>query len=255
MSRILRHRPSPAMVVAFIALSVALAGTATALPGRNAVKKGDIARSAVTSRNIARSAVRSNHIKSGRSRGRRLPSEPIDSSLVGSDALTGSNIQESSLGTVPNATNADNAAKINGLGVQKFFFRGPAVTASAPVLSVNGLTLNAGCNSGTDLTVSATTTVGGAIIHSGGTWNTAGGVEQDFYIEDNDFNVGNTFDPLDNATTGSTSLEGNLVYVRQDGGVVNASFLAQETGGHCTFAGTVTGYGKEAEDRRRIDGA
>ena len=40
MSRILRHRPSPAMVVAFIALSVALAGTATALPGRNTVKKG-----------------------------------------------------------------------------------------------------------------------------------------------------------------------------------------------------------------------
>ena len=36
-------------------------------------------------------------------------------------------------------------------------------------------------------------------------------------------------------------LEGNLVYARQDGGVVTASFLGQESGGFCTFAGTVTG--------------
>jgi hypothetical protein len=229
------------MVVAFIALSVALAGTATALPGRNVVKKGDIARSAVTSRNIARSAVRSNHIKSRNITRSKIAQRAIDSSLVGSDALTGSNIQESSLGTVPKATDADNAAKVNGLGVQKFFFRRPAITASAPVLTVGGLTLNAGCNSGANLTVSATTTVGGAIIHSGGTWNSAGGAEQDFYIENNDFNVGNTFDPLDNAVTGSTSLEGTLVYVRQDGGIVTASFLAQETGGNCVFAGTATG--------------
>ena len=241
MSRILRHSPSPAMVVAFIALSVALAGTATALPGRNKVKKGDIARNAVTSRNIARSAVRSEHLKSRSVTRSKIARRAVDSSLVGSDALTGANIQESSLGTVPNATNADNAAKVNGLAVQKFFFQKPAITASAPVLSVNGLTLNAGCNSGPNLSVSATTTVSGAIIHSGGTWNSAGGAEQDFYSEDNSFSVGNTFDPLADATTAGTSLEGNLVYARQDGGVVTLSFLGQESGGFCTFAGTVTG--------------
>jgi hypothetical protein len=241
MSRILRHSPSPAMVVAFIALSVALAGTATALPGRNKVKKGDIARNAVTSRNIARSAVRSEHLKSRSVTRSKIARRAVDSSLVGSDALTGANIQESSLGTVPNATNADNAAKVNGLAVQKFFFQKPAITASAPVLSVNGLTLNAGCNSGPNLSVSATTTVSGTIIHSGGTWNGGVAAEQDFYVENNDFNVGNTFDPLDNATTGSTSLEGSLVYIRQDGVVVTVSFLAQESGGNCTFAGTATG--------------
>ena len=47
MSRILRRRPSPAMVVAFVALCVALAGTANALPGKSRVKKDDIARAAV----------------------------------------------------------------------------------------------------------------------------------------------------------------------------------------------------------------
>jgi hypothetical protein len=237
MSRILRHRPSPAMIVAFIALSVALAGTASALPGRNKVKKGDIARAAVTSRTIARSAVRTQHVRSRSITRSKIAQRAIDSSLVGSDALTGANILESSLGAVPNATNAANAAKVNGLTVQKFFFRGPAGTPSGPVLSIGGLALNAGCNSGTNLSVSATTTVGGAIIHSGGTWNSAGG----FYAEDNDFSVGNTFDPLADVPTGGSSLEGNLVYVRQDGGVVTASFLAQENPGNCTFAGTVTG--------------
>lgn len=241
MSRILRHRPSPAMVVAFIALSVALAGTASALPGRNKVKKGDIARAAVTSRTIARSAVRTQHVRSRSITRSKIAQRAVDSSLVGSDALTGANILESSLGAVPNATNAANAAKVNGLTVQKFFFRGPAGTPSGPVLSIGGLALNAGCNSGTNLSASATTTVGGAIIHSGGTWNSAGAAEQDFYAEDNDFSVGNTFDPLADATTAGSSLEGNLVYVRQDGGVVTASFLAQENGGNCTFAGTVTG--------------
>jgi hypothetical protein len=241
MSRITRHRPSPAMVVAFIALSVALAGTATALPGRNRVKKGDIARSAVTSRTIAKNAVRSRHIKSRNVTRSKIAEKAIDSSLVGTDALTGANILESSLGTVPNATKAADASKVNGLSVQKFFFRGPPVTSSTNVLSVGGLALNAGCNAGTNLTVSATTTVGGATVHAGGSWNGLTANEQDFYVEDNDFNVGETFDPLDNTATGSTSLEGSLVYVKQDGGVVTASFLGQETAGNCTFAGTATG--------------
>ena len=35
MSRIMRRRPSPAMVVALVALGVALAGTANALPGKS----------------------------------------------------------------------------------------------------------------------------------------------------------------------------------------------------------------------------
>ena len=60
MSRMLRRRPSPSMVVAFIALCVALAGTANALPGRARVKKDDIARAAVRSHSTSsRTAVRS----------------------------------------------------------------------------------------------------------------------------------------------------------------------------------------------------
>ena len=81
MSRILRHRPSPAMVVAFMALCVALAGTASALPGRNAVEADDIARNAVRTSDIARNAIRNRHIRARSVTRSKIAKRPIDSSL------------------------------------------------------------------------------------------------------------------------------------------------------------------------------
>jgi hypothetical protein len=241
MKPILRNRPSPSMIVAFIALCIALAGTATALPGRNKVRSDDIARGAVHSSDIAPKAVRSIHIKARSVTRSKIANRAIDSALVGTDALTGANILESSLGDVPKATSAASADEVNGLSVQKFSFRGAPGKSVPAALNLGGLALNATCNAGPALSVSATTTVSGAIIHSGGTWNSAGGNEQDFYVEDDAFNVGDTFDPLDDAITASTNLEGSLVYVRQDGGLVTASFMAEASGGNCTFAGTAIG--------------
>src|SRR5688572_8500092 len=120
MSRLLRHRPSPAMVVAFVALCVALAGTATALPGRNKVRSDDIARGAVRASDIARSAVRSGHIRSRAVTRSKIAAKAINSSRVGTDALTGANILESSLQAVPIATKASSADSVNGMRVERF---------------------------------------------------------------------------------------------------------------------------------------
>ena len=100
MSRILRRRPSPSMIVAMVALSVALAGTATALPGRARVKKDDISRAAVRSVHIKSRAVQSKHIKSRAVTRSKIAKRAISSNEVGQDALTGANIVESSLSTV-----------------------------------------------------------------------------------------------------------------------------------------------------------
>src|SRR5204863_5183926 len=116
--------------------------------------------------------------------------------------------------------------------------RNPAGTASTNVLNTGGLAINAACNTGTALSVSASTSVSGADIHSGGTW---GAANQSFYVADDTFDVGNTFDPLQNGTTGSTDLTGTLVYARPDGGVVTVEFLGQETPALCVFAGTAIG--------------
>jgi hypothetical protein len=55
-ARLLR-RPSPAMLVAVVALVLALTGAAVALPGRNSVKSNDIAPKNVKLGDIARGAV------------------------------------------------------------------------------------------------------------------------------------------------------------------------------------------------------
>ena len=59
------RRPSPAMLVAVIALVAALAGTATALPGKNTVDKNDIKKNAVKSKQIKKGQVKSVDIGDG----------------------------------------------------------------------------------------------------------------------------------------------------------------------------------------------
>lgn len=62
------RRPSPAMVVAVIALVLGLGGAAVALPGRNSVRSNDIKRHNVKLSDIARGAVdpfRTNLMRSG----------------------------------------------------------------------------------------------------------------------------------------------------------------------------------------------
>ena len=239
MSRILRRRPSPSMIVAFVALSVALAGTATALPGRARVKKDDISRAAVRSVHIKSRAIQSKHIKSRAVTRSKIAKRAISSSEVGQDALTGTNIVESSLATVPTASSATNAGKVNGRSVEKFAFLG-GVGSGTTVLSLNGLTLTASCGAGTNLSVRASTSVGGAFIHSAGSRDAP---DAAFYIADNAFNVGSLFDPLDEGATNSDALQGTLTYVRPDSEVVTATFMAEEdaASARCVFGGTATG--------------
>src|ERR671918_2823845 len=61
-----RRLPSPAMLVAIIALVAALAGSAVALEGKNSVKSNDIARNAVKGRAIASEAVKTRHLRDGK---------------------------------------------------------------------------------------------------------------------------------------------------------------------------------------------
>ena len=224
------YRPSPSMIVAMVALFVALSGTTYAVTR--------IPKRSVGASQIKKKAIRSYHIKARNVTRTKIARSAIDSSLVQNDSLRGSDILEASLGTVPSATKAANADRVGGLAVQKFSFRNPAGTPSTNVLNTGGLAINAACNTGTALSVSASTTVSGANIHSGGTW---GAANQSFYVADDTFDTGNTFDPLQNGTTQSTNLTGTLVYARPDGGVVTVEFRAQETAAQCVFAGTAIG--------------
>jgi hypothetical protein len=91
MSRLLGHRPKPAMIVAVLALIVAMAGTSYAaieLPA-NSVGTKQLKASAVTRGKIKDAA--------------------IIGSKVRNDSLAGVDILEASLGKVPSAVSADSA--------------------------------------------------------------------------------------------------------------------------------------------------
>ena len=86
-------RPSPAMIVALIALFAALTGSAYAALGKNTVGSKQLKQKAVTTGKIANNA--------------------ITSVKVAPNSLTGEDVNLGALGTVPSATNAAQAGNAN----------------------------------------------------------------------------------------------------------------------------------------------
>jgi hypothetical protein len=144
-------RPSPALIVAIIALIAALTGTAWAALGKNSVGSKQLKKNAVTSAKIKNNAITTAKIKNG--------------------AITGAKVQAGSLGTVPNATNAvnatnaTNAANLNG---QKNVFVRLNGNAQQTIASIGAISLVAKCeqNSGGNDVVKllAQTTAPGAVL-------------------------------------------------------------------------------------------
>jgi hypothetical protein len=91
-----RRAPSPAMVVAIIALILALTGTAFAALGKNSVGTRQLKSKAVTTGKIANNAV--------------------NAAKVADHSLTGAEINIGALGTVPKATSADSAGNAGTVG-------------------------------------------------------------------------------------------------------------------------------------------
>ncbi len=104
----MRKLPSPALVIAFIALVAALGtGSAMALSGSNTVTADDIKANAVGSSEIKANAVRSSEIKANAVGGSEIKggavgaseiaADAVGSNQVKNDSLTGADIDESTL--------------------------------------------------------------------------------------------------------------------------------------------------------------
>ena len=94
-----RHRPSPAMLVALLALTVAMGGTgyaAITLP-KNSVGAKQIRKNAVGASEIASGAVRSGEIGSGQVRSADIGGDQVDGSKVAADSLNAGDIDGASL--------------------------------------------------------------------------------------------------------------------------------------------------------------
>lgn len=93
------HRlPSPALIVGLIALVAAMAGTATALPGKGSVDTDDLKRRAVTSPKIDQHAVRGGKIQPGAVKGGKIRNNAVKGSKVADGSLTGDDLANGSVG-------------------------------------------------------------------------------------------------------------------------------------------------------------
>lgn len=100
--------PSPALVVAVIALVAATTGAAVALPGKNSVKSDDIARGAVTKKAIKKGAVTKKAIKKGAVTQKAVKKGAVKTAALANGAVTrqklggnsvnGAKVEDGSLG-------------------------------------------------------------------------------------------------------------------------------------------------------------
>jgi hypothetical protein len=205
MKHLTRLRPSPAMVVACLALGIALGGTSYA-----AIK---LPRNSIGTKQLKKNAVTSPKVRN--------------------NALTGADVLESSLAKVPaakaadtaalatlattatTATTAGNANTVGGATVKRFVVAVPNGAAQATVLDLNGLIITMRCPAGaTSLRAN----------------NNSGGAAQfrwDVYAPGGEFNSGfTTFGANDNANLNNDNNvgSGSSHYIRLDGTAVTADY-------------------------------
>jgi hypothetical protein len=143
MKKIFRRLPSPAMVVACVALTVALGGTGYAaikLP-RNSVGTAQLRKNAVVATKLSTRSVGP----------QKLQNNAVTNRTVKNDQLTGDKIVESTLAKVPSATAADTAANANAVSgntVRRFAATVGPGGATATVVELNGLRLSLSCPGG-----------------------------------------------------------------------------------------------------------
>src|SRR5436190_6350644 len=99
-------RPSPALVVASIALIVAMAGTSYAASqiGMNQIKNG-----AVTNAKIKNAAVGNHKIANGAVGNHKISNGAVGNAKIANGAINGAKLNLSALGTVPSANTANTA--------------------------------------------------------------------------------------------------------------------------------------------------
>jgi hypothetical protein len=150
MGRIFRRMPSPAMVVACIALAVALGGTSYAaitLP-RNSVGTLQLRNNSITANKLGKYSVGPAKLKANSVGPAKLKLNAVTGAKVKANSLTGANIDEATLEQVPSAAKANDPTTVGGYAVRRFAITVAPGGAEASVLNINGLVITLACPGG-----------------------------------------------------------------------------------------------------------
>jgi hypothetical protein len=159
---LLRRRPSPAMVIALIALFVSLSGVSYGV-ATGFIDSREIKNNEVRSLDIRNNQVRTRDLRNNEVRGIDIRNSTVQGRDIALNTLTGDDIREDTLGKVPSAASADSAATAGSAGSVSTLRIIPATTvaegATPATLATHGpLTLSGECLTGADPRVLVSTT-------------------------------------------------------------------------------------------------
>ena len=211
MKSLLRRRPSPAMIVALIALFVSLSGVSYGV-ATGFIDSREIKNNEVRSLDIRDNQIRSRDIRNNEVRGKDIRNSTIQSRDIAINAVTGEDVKEDTLAKVPSALLADSAASadaVGGVTMRRIAYSGAAGTDFVEVLNLGGLKLEARCTNVPRLQVRANPEVANSEL----SWVFPGGALTTFDLD---------FDPGDNTLVldDPNPLPGVIVFAGADGRVV-----------------------------------
>jgi hypothetical protein len=157
----LKRLPSPALVIACVALFVSLGGVSYGL-ATGSIDSRELKNNTVRSKDVRNNTLRTFDVRNNEVRGFDIRNSTIQGRDVAFNTLTGSDISESSLGKVPSATTADSAGSANaantansvgGVTMGRINYAAAAGSGFVEILNLGGLRLEARCDAPNDLEV------------------------------------------------------------------------------------------------------
>jgi hypothetical protein len=244
---ILRRRPSPALVIALIALFISLSGVAYGV-ATGSIDSREIKNNDVRSGDLRNNDIRTKDLRNNEVRGLDIRNSTVQGRDVALNTLTGDDVNESRLGKVPSAASADtavaataaasagNADSVDGMSVQKIFAKQLSGSSGGTIFQNDYFVLAANCAGGN---------AGLTLVGAGGaqTNATAHSIIQNGtpnFMSSRDLRVAN-LNLLGQGTQGTATVTVSTTDGRVSTvviGAVNAPAFQGEN--VCAFSGTVT---------------
>jgi hypothetical protein len=159
--------PSPALVIACIALFVSLGGVSYGV-ATGFIDSREIKNNTIRSKDVRNNTLRTFDVRNNEIRGFDIRNSTIQGRDVAFDTITGADVSEGSLGKVPSAGTADSATtagSVGGVGMRRFNYIAQAGTAFQEVLNFGGLRLEASCGAPAALQVRGTPAEANSEVH------------------------------------------------------------------------------------------
>jgi hypothetical protein len=233
---ILRRRPSPALVVACIALFLSLGGVSYGL-ATGSIDSREVKNNSLTSSDIRNNTIRTFDIRNNAIRGFDIRNSTIQGRDVALNTLTGADISEKDLAQVPSAAKADDAGTVGGVGVKKIFLKQPSGTGIQAVYNGGFFVLGASCTGGS-AALQLDPAAGGP--ETSASWQSINAADAPDFGSDTDLQAGDAHDLLNAGTDGSASVTVSTTDGRVATVVVSAQSAPAFSGENvCAVRGTV----------------